>query len=332
MNTQTKNLPLSFFKKLLSPIQTNWNNFSITAKKTRDYIILIKNTSIEIGFIVLFFLLPFTALATPITKNLILDLTNNARMAENLNPLQNNERLSQAAENKAKDILEKQYFAHTNPNGKPFYEWIEDSGYNYLYAGENLAIDFQEAETIIEEWLKSPTHRANILNGNYSEIGIGVLEGTFENHPTTIVVQTFGKPFMKITKLEYYPSLKEQTYDQLIKGINKEKKIMATPLANENGFMMNTPITLDMEDKVLPETYNFSQDNSETKIEISKIEENKTAIPAIIYNSSNDDSNFSGFSLLLIFSICIIIASIYGSILEKIKYSFNNFHKKHIAA
>ncbi|MFH1192407.1 MAG: CAP domain-containing protein [bacterium] len=289
----------------------------------KNYIILIRNTGMEVGFIILFFLLPFTALAAPITKNFILDLTNKERMNENLNPLQENERLSQAAEKKAKDILDKQYFAHTNPDGKPFYAWIEDSGYHYLYAGENLAIDFSSAEAVIDGWLKSPTHRANILSDNYSEIGISVREGTFENHPAIIVVQTFGKPFVAIEKLKYYPSLEELTYNTLVKGAKEGKKKTQAPLNNITALATDTPITLNMENEIIPETSNLPQDNNATKIEISKIDENKTAMPSISYNSSNDDANFSGFNLLLIFSICIIIVSIYGSVLEKIKYSFN---------
>ncbi len=305
----------------------------MNSKTLKNYIILLRNTSMEVGFIVLFFLLPFTALASPITKNLILNLTNKERMEENLNTLQENYKLSQAAEKKAKDILEKQYFAHTNPDGKPFYAWIEDSGYNYLYAGENLAIDFSSAEGVMDGWLKSPTHRANILSDNYSEIGISVEEGTFENHPTIVVVQTFGKPFTQITKLENYPSLEIKTYDNLIKGAKEEKTIAQAPLniAPVLTIATDTPITLN-EDEIIPETTNLPQDNGKTKIEIAKIEENKISIPAISYSSTNNDANFSGFNLLLIFSMCIIILSLYGSIIEKIKYSFNNFHKNHVGA
>ncbi|MDP1709700.1 MAG: CAP domain-containing protein, partial [Candidatus Komeilibacteria bacterium] len=108
------------------------------------------------------------------------------------NILTPNHKLTQAAYRKAYDILNNGYFAHTNPSGKPFYQWIEEEGYNYLYAGENLAIDFITSEGLFGAWLKSPSHRANLINPNYNEIGLVTLRGHWQDHETTVVVQTFG--------------------------------------------------------------------------------------------------------------------------------------------
>jgi hypothetical protein len=86
------------------------------------------------------------------------------------------------------------YFAHVSPSGLNSWYWFKQAGYSFSYAGENLAVDFTDSDAVNQAWLDSPTHRANILNGHYTEIGIATAEGTFEGHPTTFVVQMFGRP------------------------------------------------------------------------------------------------------------------------------------------
>lgn len=122
----------------------------------------------------------------------LIELTNQARAESGLKPLTPNHKLTQAAYRKANDMLQHSYFAHTNPEGKPFYQWIEEEGYNYLYAGENLAIDFSTNEGVTAAWLASPSHRANIVNEHYTEIGIVALRGQWQGRETTVVVQYFG--------------------------------------------------------------------------------------------------------------------------------------------
>jgi Cysteine-rich secretory protein family len=87
-----------------------------------------------------------------------------------------------------------QYWAHSSPNGTEPWDFIVSSGYVYKVAGENLARDFSNTAEMIEAWMASPTHRANIMNDNYTEIGIAVVDGTLEGFETTLVVQMFGKP------------------------------------------------------------------------------------------------------------------------------------------
>jgi hypothetical protein len=67
-------------------------------------------------------------------------------------------------------------------------------GYKYRYAGENLARDFSSASSAVDAWMNSPSHRDNILNGNYKDVGIGVVEGNLGGADTTIIVQFFGTP------------------------------------------------------------------------------------------------------------------------------------------
>lgn len=124
----------------------------------------------------------------------LVELTNKDRANSALPTLTVSEALTLAAQLKADDMVQNGYFAHNSPDGKTPWFWILKSGYKFVYAGENLAVNFTESEQVETAWMGSPTHRANILNNNYSEVGIAVREGTFEGRTATFVVQMFGKP------------------------------------------------------------------------------------------------------------------------------------------
>lgn len=131
--------------------------------------------------------------ATDITVEGIFSLANRERIKNNISPLNYSEELSYAAEEKAKDMFEKNYWAHISPTGVTPWQFINHSGYNYVYAGENLAKDFYHSEDVVEAWMNSPTHRSNILKPEYTNIGIAVLNGRLLGRDTTLVVQEFGK-------------------------------------------------------------------------------------------------------------------------------------------
>lgn len=144
--------------------------------------------------------------ASAITSETIISLANSARSENGLGELTANGLLSKAAQNKANDMLARQYFAHNTPDGETPWTFIKAVGYSYSTAGENLAIDFNEAENIQSAWMNSPGHRANILNANFKEIGIGIAKGTYDNHQTTIVVQMFGAPLVSQVTLQEQPT------------------------------------------------------------------------------------------------------------------------------
>lgn len=161
---------------------------------------LAKKTKIRQTFFALILALavsffPLLALASPINADVLLQLVNAERVKQGLPALKPDFKLGQAAYKKAKDILSKGYFAHTNPDGKRFYEWIEDEDYDYLYAGENLAIDFTENEPAVSAWLESALHRENVLNKNYTDTGLAALQGNWQSRETFAVVQLFGSPY-----------------------------------------------------------------------------------------------------------------------------------------
>ncbi len=140
-------------------------------------------------------LLPSSSVfSSSITEGNIIALTNETRAAEHLPLLHEDAHLREAARLKAEDMLAKQYFAHASPSGQNALDLIKASGYAPLYAGENLAVHYLSAEQVNDGWMLSPTHRANILNPRYADIGVGIVNGDFEGQATTFVVQLFGKP------------------------------------------------------------------------------------------------------------------------------------------
>ncbi len=132
------------------------------------------------------------AMASSITPANIINLTNQQRAAAGLNTLNTDSRLSAAALAKANNMLEQQYWDHFGPNGESPWMFISASGYQYVYAGENLAKGFRTAEGVHEAWMASPTHKENIMSGNYKDIGVAVVEGVLLGKQTILVVQMFG--------------------------------------------------------------------------------------------------------------------------------------------
>lgn len=139
-------------------------------------------------------LTPTSAELSTITANRIVQLTNVERKSRGLNELSTNSLLTQAAYQKGQHMLDEDYFAHISPSGVTPWFWMQKVGYSYQVAGENLAIDFLEAEDVVAAWLASPTHKDNMLHTSYIETGVGVVTGEFENGTSTIVVHMFGLP------------------------------------------------------------------------------------------------------------------------------------------
>ncbi len=129
-----------------------------------------------------------------VVQSEIISMTNTERTDLNVGQLTENTKLDAAAEAKAKDMAAKGYFSHNGPDGKTPWQWIAGTGYNYQYAGENLAVRFSDSRDVVNAWMASPTHRANIAKGQYKEIGVGIADGTYEGQPATFVVQYFGSP------------------------------------------------------------------------------------------------------------------------------------------
>jgi hypothetical protein len=129
-----------------------------------------------------------------ITPSGLLAATNQARADQHEKPLVMNAELNKAAELKVKNMFDKQYWAHTAPDGTTPWHWFGVAGYHYDSAGENLAKDFTTNSSTVAAWMASPSHRANILNASYQDVGFAVMDSTLDGHPTTLIVALYGSP------------------------------------------------------------------------------------------------------------------------------------------
>jgi uncharacterized protein YkwD len=121
--------------------------------------------------------------------------TNTYREENHLTALARNQQLDAAAIIKVHDMFDRQYFEHVSPSGKNSADLVTGVGYEYLWVGENLALGiFSSEKDLVDAWMASPGHRANILNSHFEEIGVGVEEGEYEGKHVWIAVQEFGKP------------------------------------------------------------------------------------------------------------------------------------------
>jgi hypothetical protein len=138
--------------------------------------------------------------ATNMTDDGLLDATNAARAENGLKPLSHNSVLDKAAQAKAEDMAARNYWAHNTPDGKEPWIFIDQAGYRYYKAAENLAYGFDNSAGAVVGWMNSPSHRANILDNDLKEVGFGVIN--MPNYqgkgPETIVVAMYGSPAVQL--------------------------------------------------------------------------------------------------------------------------------------
>lgn len=179
---------------------------------------LLKNRIKILLLVGIFAILPFQrVLASEITPKRVIQLVNEDRRKNGLALLSENELLDKAAQKKAEDMVAHNYFAHTSPSGVTPWFWFDQAGYNYIHAGENLAINFESAESEQEAWMKSPTHRKNILGAGYQEIGVAVKRGSIDGQKGILVVQFFGS--------QKFPD--GSVYKKAVSGIMKNNSVQA---------------------------------------------------------------------------------------------------------
>jgi uncharacterized protein YkwD len=119
---------------------------------------------------------------------------NETRQSAQLGELVENPILTHAATIKAQDMAARGYFAHVDPDGNQPWHYLGLAGYQYVSAGENLAVNFTDSTEVHRAWLNSPTHKANIVRPQFTEIGIGTARGMYKGKDVIFVVQFFGIP------------------------------------------------------------------------------------------------------------------------------------------
>jgi uncharacterized protein YkwD len=136
------------------------------------------------------------AYATDVSVGGLLASTNQHRANNGVAALSNNAKLNASAQAKANDMVAQNYWSHTSPNGDQPWVFFDAAGYHYVKAGENLAYGFATSSDAVLGWMNSPTHKANMLDGAFTEVGFG-----FANSPNfngdgqqTVIVAHYGKP------------------------------------------------------------------------------------------------------------------------------------------
>lgn len=150
---------------------------------------------LELGFLAQIKLVfPNTGFLASVLPGALATLTNDARASAGIAGVTRSAKLDEAAQLAAADMAAKGYFAHVSPDGKTPWYWLDQAGYRYSFAGENLAVNFTDTQALEDAWLASPTHRANIMKAAYTQVGFGTADGMYEGQETTFVVEFFATP------------------------------------------------------------------------------------------------------------------------------------------
>jgi hypothetical protein len=215
------------------------------------------------GMILVFFAFSQIVLASEISKESIINLVNKSRIEKSVPSLAENQNLDNAAKDKLEDMIRNNYFAHTSPTGITPWFWFEKNGYDYKYAGENLALGFSSVEKEHQAWMDSPTHRKNILNPNYREIGVAVGEGIIDDSLVKIAVQSFGSQDENSIGIKEESNISDEKSKQLLEENTKENKgiVLNTEDSNNNfpkGGESKVGINFSKLEKLMPNNGGFS--------------------------------------------------------------------------
>ena len=183
--------------------RVNWRNWFIPHKDTHKKAHLISWEAIliyvlffillQVGFSIISYTNPgVLGISANIDQKKLIELTNIEREKKGLSKVVENEALDKAAKLKAANMFSENYWAHFAPSGKTPWDFILGAGYRFTFAGENLAKNFYSSDEVVAAWMASPTHRDNLLNSNYKDIGIAVEEGVLNGQKTILIVQEFG--------------------------------------------------------------------------------------------------------------------------------------------
>jgi uncharacterized protein YkwD len=257
-----------------------------------------------------------------IVARVLIDLTNQNRSTSNLSALVYSPTLEKASQMKAGDMAANGYFAHNSPAGLTPWHWLEKAGYNYRYAGENLAVNFTNSEDVSNGWMNSPTHRANILSPDYKEIGISMASGMYQNNNTIFVVQMFGTPVeaVKVSPPEQVvkdndniPAVTKVTPKKEAIKVKQEKveDIVIVPVPDASLLISDTETAV-----------NFEQ-TAEVR------GESTTSLPAGGYASEMDKTIFNSSKYASI-ALTVIFIIVFSALCVTIFIEIEKQHPRHI--
>lgn len=175
----------------------------------------------------------------------LLNLTNQNRQKAGSGPLVLNDQLTQAAELKAQNMFAEDYWSHNNHEGKMPWDFIKGAGYDYIYAGENLARGFTTANDVIDAWMASPSHRENMLSPNYRDVGFALEKGNLTGEKDTLlIVEMLGSKTYATNALNQHTPLSQQVYAQASSQQENQREIITNPLINAAPLARNISIFL----------------------------------------------------------------------------------------
>lgn len=282
---------IKFLKHLLLPKETN----NYRAKLLHNKILLI--------FTLFFFsaglLMSFVKTNYPsvlgtysnISQDALLNATNQKRQEAGLPPLSLNSNLSQAAEGKASDMFAKDYWAHVAPDGTNPWAFIKGAGYNYIYAGENLARGFTTPTDVVNAWMASPSHRENMLSSKYNDVGFAVETGKLSGEDTVLVVEMLGSTSF---------ATKNVTPQELAKPVQ-------VAVATQSPISENVNSTISAK----PETLALQKVNTNQKLASTLI--NQTNKPLV------NGASLSVFSARIVISLFLFVLILDMIIIERKK-------------
>jgi hypothetical protein len=180
------------------------------------------------------------AYATSLSRNGLLDATNQQRAANGVGNLGLNAALNQAAQAKADDMVARDYWSHNTPEGNPPWVFIDSAGYDYKKAGENLAYGFLTNTDTVTGWMNSPSHRENMLLGDYTDVGFGYANSSNYQGtgPETVVVAMYGQPMVASASASPAPTPSPQP---VVQSSNKQP----TPSPAPAPAPTPTPVSAD---------------------------------------------------------------------------------------
>ncbi len=185
---------LSFLKHWLLPHEKNNHRAKILHNSSLLFIVILVFSFSIISHVVKITHPDVLGISYSISANDLLSLVNQQRQSGGLPALVENAQLDDAARRKAADMLAKNYWAHFAPDGSTSpWGFIKASGYNYQFAGENLAKGFTDSGSVVTAWMNSPTHRDNILSNKFKDVGFAIVPGTLQGEDTVLVVEMFGE-------------------------------------------------------------------------------------------------------------------------------------------
>lgn len=182
-------------KNYFIPHEENGFRPKSLSKKSVSKVMIIAFLIEGLFLLSLFFNIPgHSGFLAAVLPSVLVEDANAEREDLNLSSLKINPILEQAAKIKAEDMANRGYFSHYTPEGNSPWYFLDLVDYKYESAGENLAVNFNDSSATHKAWMNSPTHKANIIEKKFTEIGIATAEGVYKGKKTVFVVEFFATP------------------------------------------------------------------------------------------------------------------------------------------